>query len=74
VRATGTASECQESLVDVQSGATIDPSTDPLVEVLTLTICALFASEFWCETMRPLAEKIAGEMLKRFRVIPKEQS
>jgi hypothetical protein len=67
----GTARERQECLIDVESGATIDPSTDPLLEVLALTICALSASEFWCETMRPLAEKIAGEMLKRFEIIPK---
>jgi hypothetical protein len=37
-------------------------------------ICELFASEFWCETMGPLAEKIAAEMMKRFQIIPKDRS
>jgi hypothetical protein len=30
--------------------------------------------EFWCETMEPLAEKIAAEMMKRFQIIPKDRS
>ena len=70
--ASGTASERPESTVKVESGETANSSADPLFEVLTLTICELFASEFWCETMRPVAEKIAAEMLKRFQIIPKD--
>jgi hypothetical protein len=59
--------------VNVESKKTANSCADPLLEMLTLTICELFASEFWCETMRPLAEKIAGEMMTRFHILPKEQ-
>ena len=72
--ASGTASERPESLVKVESRETADSSADPLFETLTLMICELFASEFWCETMGPLAEKIAAEMMKRFQIIPKDRS
>ena len=58
----------------VESGETANSSADSLFEALTLTICEFFASEFWCETMRPVAEKIAAEMLKRFQIIPKDRS
>jgi hypothetical protein len=74
VGASGTASERPESLAKVESRETANSNADPLFEMLTLMICELFASEFWCETMRPLAEKIAGEMMKRFEIIPKDRS
>jgi hypothetical protein len=61
-------------LVKVESKESANSSADPLFEALTLMICDLFASEFWCETMRPLAEKIAAEMMKRFQIIPKDRS
>jgi hypothetical protein len=60
-------------LVKAESRETANSSADPL-ETLTLMICELFASEFWCETMGPLAEKIAAEMMKRFQIIPKDRS
>jgi NhaP-type Na+/H+ and K+/H+ antiporter len=66
--------ERQGSLLKVESGETANSSADPIFEALTLTICELFASEFWSETMRPLAEKIAAEMTKRFQIIPKGRS
>jgi hypothetical protein len=74
VAASGTASERQESFVKAESSDAANLSADPLVEALTLTICELFASEYWCETMQPLAEKIAAEMIKRFEVIPRDRS
>jgi hypothetical protein len=46
---------------------------NPLFEALTLTICEVFESEFWCESMRPVAETITAEMMKRFQIIPKDQ-
>ena len=46
---------------------------NPLFEALTLTICEVFESEFWCETMRPVAETITAEIMKRFQIIPKDQ-
>jgi hypothetical protein len=48
-------------------------TANPLFEVLTLTICQTFESEFWCETMRPAAEKITAAIMKRFQIIPKDQ-
>jgi len=47
--------------------------TNPLFETLTLTICEVFESEFWCETMRPVAETITAEMMKRFQISPKDR-
>jgi hypothetical protein len=73
VGASGTVSEHQGTLLKVESGETANSSADPIFEALTLTICELFVLEYWCETMRPLAEKIAAEMLKRFQIIPKDQ-
>ncbi len=71
--AAGTKREPQGALV-VEPRPLANPSTDPLHEVLTLMICDLFASEFWCQTMRPLAEKIAAEIIRRFQIVPKDRA
>lgn len=57
----------------VESREIVNLRDDPLFEALTLTICEIFESEFWCETMRPVAETITAEMMKRFEIIPKDQ-
>jgi hypothetical protein len=63
----------QGSLVMVESKEIASLRATPLFEALTLTICETFASGFWCETMRPVAETISAEIMKRFQVIPKDQ-
>jgi hypothetical protein len=59
--------------VIVESKEVASLPANPLFEALTLTICDAFESEFWCETMRPVAETITAEIMKRFQFIPKGQ-
>lgn len=44
-----------------------------LFDAITLVICQTFESEYWCETMRPVAETITAEIMKHFQIIPKDQ-
>ena len=57
----------------VESQKTASLRENPLFEALTLTICQAIEGEYWCETMRPVAETISAELIKRFQIIPKEQ-
>lgn len=61
------------SLVIVESQQTASLRANSLFEALTLTICQAIEGEYWCETMRPVAETISAELMKRFQIIPKEQ-
>jgi hypothetical protein len=63
----------QAPLVIAESRETANLRANPLFETLTLTICGIFESEFWSATMRPVAETITAEMMKRFQIIPKNQ-
>ncbi len=57
----------------VESQEAVSLRTNPLFEALTLTICQAIEGEYWCETMRPVAETISAELMKRFQIIPKER-
>lgn len=57
----------------VESQEAVSLRANPLFEALTLTICQAIEGEYWCETMRPVAETISAELMKRFQIIPKER-
>ena len=57
----------------VQSQEAASLRANPLFEALALTICQAIEGEYWCETMRPVAETISVELMKRFEIIPKER-
>jgi hypothetical protein len=59
--------------VIVESKEIASPCANPLCEALTLTICETFGSEFWCQTMRPVAETMTTAIMKRFQIILKKQ-
>jgi hypothetical protein len=59
--------------VIVESKEIASLRANPIFEALTLTICETFESEFRCETMRPVAETISAEIMKRFQISPKDQ-
>ena len=61
----------QGPLVTVESQETASLRASLLFEAVTQAICETFESEYWCETMRPVAETITVNLMKRFQIIPK---
>jgi len=60
-------------MVNVETQEIASLSANSLFEALTLAICQVFEGDYWSETMRPAAERITSELMKRFQIIPKEQ-